>query len=227
VNLTESFLEGIIMSEVYFTSDEHYWHTNSIPYCRRPWGNFDRFNGISRDDMDEDMLEDYKKELESAVLEMNEALIDNLNAVVKPGDRVYHLGDFAMGNIEKKKKILNRLKGQHFLVKGNHDDKTTCKLPWAAVYEAKGIRVEGQYIWMSHYPHASWNRSYHGSYSFFGHVHSQGNWWCHGLSCDVGVDYWQYKPVLFDELKLHFQNIKDQVEDNRHFMWRGKTSFNR
>lgn len=160
------------MSDVFFTSDEHYWHTNVIPYCARPFVD---------------------------VEEMNEKMIEAVNAVVKKGDRVYHLGDFAMGNVEKKKKILNRLNGQHFLIKGNHDDKTTCKLPWAAVYDCKGIRIDGQYIWMNHYPLRSWNLSYHGAWSIFGHVHGRCMPW--GKSCDVGVDAWDYRPVSFGELK--------------------------
>jgi len=187
------------MSDVFFTSDEHYFHTNVIPYCRRPWGNYERFDGISRDDMGEDMLEDYKQELQKASLEMNEAMIENLNAVVKPADRVYHLGDFGMGRYDKLNSVFKRLKGQQFLIKGNHDNKETYKLGWQAIYDCKGIRIDGQYIEMYHFPQRSWNHSYHGAWHIFGHVHGRCFPW--GKSCDVGVDSWDFKPVSFEELK--------------------------
>lgn len=192
------------MSNVFFTSDEHYFHPNIIAYCRRPWGNFDRFNGINREDMDEDMLRDYKNELRSAALEMNEGMIENHNSVVKQGDRVYHCGDFAISSFKDMESVFKRLNGQHFLIKGNHDSKDTYKLGWQAVYDCKGIRIDGQYISMYHFPQRSWNHSYHGAWHVFGHVHGRCMPW--GKSCDVGVDAWDYKPVSFEELKVFMEN---------------------
>ena len=187
------------MSTTFFTSDEHYCHSNMIPFCGRPFGNFERFGDIARDDMEEDMLVDYRAELKEATLEMNEHMIDNNNAVVSKGDSVYHLGDFGMGKPSKIAKIFNRLKGTHFLIKGNHDSKHTLKLPWQAVYDCKDIRIDDEYISMYHYPQRSWNRSYHGSIHISGHVHGRCLPW--GKSCDIGVDSWDYKPVSFEQLK--------------------------
>lgn len=192
------------MSNIFLTSDEHYFHPNIIAYCRRPWGNFDRFEGIKQDDMEEDMLADYKKELRSAALEMNEALIENHNSVVKAGDRVYHCGDFAIARFDDMNKVFKRLKGQHFLIKGNHDSKDTYKLGWQAVYDVKGIRIDGQYINMYHYPQRSWNHSYQGAWLCHGHTHGRCLPW--GKSCDVGVDSWNYTPVSFEELKEFMDN---------------------
>lgn len=53
------------------------------------------------------------------VEEMDEALVDNWNKVVKPKDRIYHLGDVVINR--KALKILDRLAGRKVLVKGNHD----------------------------------------------------------------------------------------------------------
>ena len=52
---------------------------------------------------------------------MDEVLIENWNKVVKPGDKVYHLGDVWMGSAEKAEKTLSRLNGQKRLILGNHD----------------------------------------------------------------------------------------------------------
>ncbi len=60
----------------------------------------------------------------SSVREMDEMIIDNWNRVVKPGDKVYHLGDVVFG--ENKMGWLNanmpRLAGKKRLMFGNHDD---------------------------------------------------------------------------------------------------------
>ena len=59
----------------------------------------------------------------STVEEMDEALMDNWNSVVKPGDKVYHLGDVTFGNKENYiKNIHKKLNGKKRLIVGNHDD---------------------------------------------------------------------------------------------------------
>lgn len=78
----------------FFTSDEHYYHSNIIKYCNRPF----------RD-----------------VHEMNEKLIENHNALVGSDDCTVHAGDFSFGNLEKTKGIISRLNGKHIFLQGNHD----------------------------------------------------------------------------------------------------------
>ena len=80
--------------QVFFISDTHFGHGNVIKYSKRPF---------------------------SCADEMDEAMIAAWNAVVKPGDRIYHLGDFSFHRPEKGQKILSRLSGQKFLLAGNHD----------------------------------------------------------------------------------------------------------
>src|SRR6185503_2891509 len=82
------------MPEIYFTSDHHFGHANILTF--------------------EPEARPFK-----TVEEMNEALVDRWNSVVKPNDMVWHLGDFAFGkhNIA----IAARLQGRKKLVLGNHD----------------------------------------------------------------------------------------------------------
>lgn len=75
----------------FFTSDEHFNHTNIIKYCNRPF-----------DD----------------VQEMNETIIQNHNEVVKPNDMVIHAGDFSFIPREQ---FVRRLNGNHTFLRGNHD----------------------------------------------------------------------------------------------------------
>ena len=48
----------------------------------------------------------------SSVEEMNEIMIDRWNSVVKPGDKVYHLGDVLFGDKEAFSRLWPRLNGR-------------------------------------------------------------------------------------------------------------------
>ncbi len=54
--------------------------------------------------------------------EMDECILENWNSVVKPGDKVYHLGDVMFGDREYFKKLWPRFHGSKRLIVGNHDD---------------------------------------------------------------------------------------------------------
>jgi calcineurin-like phosphoesterase family protein len=67
------------------------------------------------------------------------------------------------------------------------------------------VTVEGQEVWLNHYPMRSWNKSFHGSWHLYGHVHGR-------LAAedaanpamlvkDVGVDACGYRPWSFGELR--------------------------
>lgn len=79
------------MRDIWVVSDTHFGHANILKYCDRPF---------------------------ASVAEMNEAMIDNWNSVVKDNDIVYHLGDVFMS---REGKVLDRLKGRKRLILGNHD----------------------------------------------------------------------------------------------------------
>jgi calcineurin-like phosphoesterase family protein len=84
------------LSEIWVTSDTHFGHENIIMYCGRPFANAEI---------------------------MDEVLIENWNSVVKPGDKVYHLGDVYMGHKrENISRILSKLNGKKRLILGNHDN---------------------------------------------------------------------------------------------------------
>ena len=157
---------------IYFTSDLHMGHANILKYCNRP------FNDVHH---------------------MNKTLIDNYNSVVNQDSIVYILGDFAFKHKGEAQKYFDRLNGNKFLIKGNHDNKDTCGLGWGGVWDLKTIDVEGQSIVLCHFPMRTWDKSHHGSYHLFGHVH--GRLPPYGLSFDVGVDAWNYFPVSFEQVK--------------------------
>lgn len=158
------------MGNVWFTADQHFNHAKVLELMKRPFANLG---------------------------EMHEALIENHNRVVKPGDRVYHLGDFAWFNPGA---FISRLKGQHFLIKGNHDHRHTFKPEdgFIKVFDAKTIKLEGHIFHLSHYAHRVWPQSHYGAFHLYGHSH--GMIADYGRSGDVGVDRWGFRPVNIDEV---------------------------
>jgi len=82
--------------DIWLISDTHFFHNNIIKYCDRPFHD---------------------------IYEMNEYMVEKWNSVVKPGDKVYHLGDVYMGATEEQfKSFWPRLNGRKRLIVGNHDD---------------------------------------------------------------------------------------------------------
>ena len=169
---------------VFFTSDWHLDHQNIIKYCDRPF---------------------------SSAKEMNEAIIQKHNALVKPNDLVYNLGDVFMKSSDKyAEHLLSRFNGRIYIIIGSHDNRRQLlNLKNAGViegfYDTKEIKIDGKYIWLSHYPHRSWARSFHGSFHLFGHCH--GRMPPYGKSFDVGVDCWDFAPVSFEQVCEKMQNL--------------------
>jgi calcineurin-like phosphoesterase family protein len=135
----------------------------------------------------------------SSVEEMDEAMIDNWNARVGPKDMVYHLGDFCWkGKAQEYRKKLN---GKICLIRGNHD-KNIGDADFEWVKDMETISVDGTAVVLCHYPLAEWDGYYRG------HIHLHGH--CHGKvkpikgRLDVGVDCWEYRPVLLEEVLERF-----------------------
>jgi len=161
---------------IFFTADSHFGHDKIRSYCKRPF---------------------------QTVEEMDETLIKNWNSVVTSWDTVYHLGDFAFGNAEKIKSYLNRLRGNKIFILGNHD-KNLHKV--RQVKEVLEISILDKTIFLSHYAHRTWSKSFHGSWHLFGHSH--GTLPDYGLSFDVGVDCWNFTPVSLDQVSEKMKNLK-------------------
>jgi calcineurin-like phosphoesterase family protein len=160
---------------IFFTSDTHFGHDAVIRRCKRPFADADA---------------------------MDEAMIANWNAVVWPGDTVYHLGDFCFRSDREAPWYLDRLHGEVHLLEGNHDQHTLKRhaARFASVSAIKEIAIAGQDIVLCHYPMREWSGSYRGVWHFHGHVHGRLNHEPLGHSLDVGVDSADYRPWSFEEI---------------------------
>lgn len=136
----------------YFTSDLHFKHKNVIKFApeTRPFSDVDS---------------------------MEEVLVYKWNRKVKPGDTIYHLGDFCFGSKAHTERIWARLNGNIIKIKGNHDKEG---IPYLE------IKIGKQHIVLCHYPFVTWNKSRWGAWHLFGHCH--GSYEGKGKSLDVGWD---------------------------------------
>ena len=129
----------------WFISDTHFNHENIIKYCNRPFE--------TKEEMDEYMIKKW-------------------NSVVKEGDIVYHLGDFALGlGFDEYLKLISKLQGDIILIYGNHDRKGVgfmSRVGFKEVHKKKLIL--GNYI-LSHKPQEE-NQIPEGFINCHGHIHN-------------------------------------------------------
>jgi len=170
---------------LWFFSDPHFWHANIIRYSNRPYRNVD---------------------------EMNDAIIENTNALVGENDELFCLGDWAMyGGRGHERQIasdlLRRFRCRRIhLVFGNHDKPRREIAPaFTSANDMMEIKVPDggnrQSIVLCHYALRVWNKSHHGSWHLYGHSHGSLTDDPHSLSFDVGVDCHDYKPISYDQVK--------------------------
>jgi calcineurin-like phosphoesterase family protein len=184
--------------ETYWTSDLHWHHARIQEFTGRPWN----------------------------VEDQTEALINIWNAQVKPGDTVYHLGDFCFGlnKAEAIPKIVKRLNGNIGFILGNHDTRAhyeQLKEMFGGrvlfVEDFKRIRVSKKEITLCHYPLVVWENSHHGKWSLHGHCH--GSYEHPGRSLDVGLDnaikvLGGYRLFTFDDLNNYFRDREPWMPDH-------------
>jgi calcineurin-like phosphoesterase family protein len=201
------------MSKIWFTSDQHYGHPNSIAHSERPFADIE---------------------------EMNQGLILRHNELVSDDDTVYMVGDFSLA-MRWVDSIAPQLKGKKKLIPGNHDWIHSChsNAPkrfgnLLRRYESAGIEVLSEQVEVEiggvkmlvcHLPY--WEESagdYEARYKdcrpqpgdeyalICGHVHSywklKRNNLCGMLMYNVGVDQHGYKPVLAEKV---FEDINDYL----------------
>ena len=147
----------------------------------------------------------------------DEALVARWNAVVGPGDDVWHLGDFAAhASRAHCAAIFARLNGTKRLVKGNHDSNRVLDLPWAeppvdsarlTIPDAEGREHR---LFLSHYAHRAWPGLWRETRHLYGHSHG---WLADTTrSCDVGVDACDDRPVTLEAI-LARQAAAEQVPE--------------
>ena len=177
---------------IFFTADQHFGHENIIRYCHRPF---------------------------STVEQMDHVMIDRWNELVRPGDTVYHLGDFTLLDKSAARQYFARLNGIIYVLYNPwHHDKRWLPthnrgiVPDCGTLQgiAIGLRPpihvlefpelgDGKHplaVVLCHYPLAEWERKHYGSIHLHGHSH--GKYHAEDRIWDIGVDANHFMPVSLD-----------------------------
>lgn len=195
----------------YFTSDTHFGHKNIIEYCGRPF---------------------------KTVEEMNQTMIDNWNALVKPEDTIYHIGDVSFMKQEESYKVVHQLNGHKILIRGNHDRGIGAMkaMGFDEVYDQLQIEINGETLWLAHhpYPYIEYDPyiedhddpdAHHyqirdegqpkddfKTWLLCGHVHQ--SWRTKQFKgrkngmINVGVDVWDFKPISDEKVAETIRKIR-------------------
>lgn len=133
---------------IFYIADTHFGHANIIQFDKRPF---------------------------ATVAEMDAALIANWNNNVQKQDTVYILGDFCWNREPRWIEILDQLRGEKILIRGNHDPifmSTRLKQRFQYITDYKEIKDDGRWVIMSHYPIPFYKKAYDpNTYMLCGHVH--------------------------------------------------------
>lgn len=179
----------------FFTSDLHLGHANIIGLCARPFG---------------------------SVQVMDTALIDRWNAVVRPKDDVWVLGDFCWRSSKAATGYLERLAGNKHLIWGNHDSEQTRRArELASSQPYTEIVVEGRKLCLFHYGQRVWNGMRRSAIHLYGHSHGSlpgfklagGDGGC----LDVGVDCWDYAPTNIAAILTRISSLKPLAGGDHHY----------
>lgn len=163
------------MKSIWFISDTHFDHANIL-----------KFTG-------DDGLRIRPKF--DSVEQMNQCMVDNWNSVVKPGDHVWHLGDFAMGNRTISHRIIGGLNGHKCLCVGNHDNVKEIAPSFDEVVLWR-IFKEHNFV-CTHVPlHPS--QMYKVQFNVHGHIHQ--NLMVEQCYINICVEHTNYAPVHLDEI---------------------------
>jgi calcineurin-like phosphoesterase family protein len=162
------------MANIFLISDTHFGHAGILNFKRADGSPVRAF---------------------SCVEEMDDHMIKRWNSVVRPGDKVYHLGDVAMQ--DKYIKKIQYCNGEKRLIRGNHD---TCKTKEYLKYfgEVYATRVLAG-LCLSHIPiHPLSMGRYRAN--VHGHIHNPVRNEYGPLYHNVSVEVIDYTPVALEDL---------------------------
>lgn len=151
----------------YITSDLHFGHRRITEFCPKTRGHY------------------------TDVTHMNEDMINKWNAIVKPEDLTYILGDVAFCSASDAAKILARLNGSKILIEGNHDRKSLKDHSFRSAFKEIHTYLETTYnsvsLVMFHFPIFDHHGAGRGSIMLHGHRHGNPTG-LPGKIMDVGFD---------------------------------------
>ena len=200
---------------IFFTSDWHIGHENSIKFDNRPFRDLDH---------------------------MHKEFVRRFNVTVPKNGLTYFLGDIAMGNIEAAKFVISQLNGTKVIIVGNHDRPANSlySIGFDVVLNNACVYIHNERVTMSHCPlpgiprenmseyptkGVNWHGEYknqaymvpnEGQFHLSGHIHSPNHGkskTIQGRQMDVGVCAHGYRPVHINQVESWImKTLKDENE---------------
>jgi calcineurin-like phosphoesterase family protein len=177
---------------IFFTSDIHFNHTNIIKFCDRPFKNIEQ---------------------------MNERIIQNINARCSAEDTLYHIGDFMFRGGHQGGKLSaayfeNQINPKIVHILGNHDRNNRLKnnIRYAEIWFANRRWV------LQHKPPEETQlrifptQAGEAEVYLVGHVHTSWKYkWIEGrLVINVGIDVWNMFPVTQQEIIVYADRCRKE-----------------
>jgi calcineurin-like phosphoesterase family protein len=199
------------MAEIWLVSDTHFGHKNILKFrvtCPECGGSgvFDR---VDVHDIPCPVCSgdgEYPMRPFQTVTEMDEFMVQEWNKVVRPQDKVYHLGDVAIAKTEIA--TVGRCAGHKRLVRGNHDDHPIkYYLPWFE--EIHGTRKLDTLL-LSHIPlhPESLGKTIT---NVHGHTHNNPTPYLTHKYLNVCVEKINYRPITLGEAKERIRALAPVV----------------
>ena len=174
------------MRRIYTVSDQHFGHQSMYKFIS--------FDGVTK-----------VRPFDNA--ENGDAhMIEMHNAVVRPDDHVWHLGDFTCHNLHALQRVAPRLNGHHRIVLGNHD--IVDPRHW---YNNGFKKVTGMHrlydVWLTHAPcHPSlFGPKVLGN--AHGHIHERPS--PPGCYFNVSVERLAFTPIDFEQVRVELRKLKE------------------
>jgi calcineurin-like phosphoesterase family protein len=207
---------------IWLSSDEHFGHSNIIKHTHRLQFMTDD-ERVVMESGDPNAISRLKISWETT-RRMDQALLDNINAVVGVDDTLYILGDFCWvrGASDKIAAVYAKYRNQIrcrriFYIWGNHCPKQGSKGRDAirhlfrGTYDLLNIRIGDKDYVLSHSAFAIWDKRHYGARHLYGHSHARAENWLDSImpgrfAMDVGVDnskliLGEYRPFSIDEIE--------------------------
>ena len=173
------------MSNTWFTSDLHFDHAKILEHMP--------LRGEAFED----------------IHDMEDCLIDTINSLVKPKDRLIIAGDFCW-RAGKVGHFRSRLNVREILVaRGNHDA-PSIKKHVSQCRDMLFVKIDGKHFHIQHYPLVSWRKMQYGGIGCYGHSHGMfeeqlDDIWPYRNAMDIGVDNaleltGEFRPFHYEEI---------------------------
>lgn len=183
------------MAEIFITSDTHFCHSKSFLWEPRGF---------------------------ACVEDMNEAIVERWNSVVRPDGIVYHLGDMCLSDNAIAIEYIKRLNGTIKWLRGNHDTENRVNevqnacpnvhligdmdTSWATILKS------GKWtFYLSHYPTlvGNYNEDYRKFYNLCGHSHYQDRF------TDIANKIYHCEMDAHDCYPVNIEEIKQDISRYR------------